>query len=457
MVLVALSLVASACGSRLAQDEIVAANTGRASGADAGASSAVDENGDLIDGDPSATTEGEAGGASSSDSGVAVSGGTAVEPGAGAANEPAAGDVPAGAKSTIRIASVSTLSGPAGAAQAPGVKALQVWAKWVNAKGGVNGHPIEVLIADDAGDPARHSAAVRDMVENKKVIAFVNQWASQTHQGAAGYLAQKRVPVIGGEATNSVFWSNPMYFPQSLHFTDLFNATLATAARFIDGRRFGSLVCRESQICEDASRGYKAGAQAAGFEVVYEGKGSLAQPDFTGECLAARGAEVELLAVIFDANSVKRVARSCAAQGFKPTYVIGNGISDGGTARMPEFEGAVGATGSFPFVVNSTPGTKEFHDAYRRFAPNEELAQASSLGWTAAKLFERAAAKLGDQPTSEQLLEALWSIKGDDLGGLTSPLTFVKDQPAPRAACYYALRISGGKYVAPDGATRTCR
>ena len=51
--------------------------------------------------------------------------------------------------------------------------------------------------------------AVKDLVENKHVIAFVAQMASSTHQGAAKYLAQKRVPVVGdGDGTAAIAWDS---------------------------------------------------------------------------------------------------------------------------------------------------------------------------------------------------------------------------------------------------------
>ena len=52
-------------------------------------------------------------------------------------------------------------------------EALRVWVKWTNAQGGVSGHPVSAIFADDGGDPARHRAAVQKMVEQDKVVAFV--------------------------------------------------------------------------------------------------------------------------------------------------------------------------------------------------------------------------------------------------------------------------------------------
>jgi len=84
----------------------------------------------------------------------------------------------------------------------------------------------------------------------------------------------------------------------------------------------------------------------------------------------------------------------------------------------------------------------------RTYAPTLALSGHASSGWVAAKLFERAAANLGPSPTSAQMLGGLWSISNDTLGGLTAPLTFVRDQPAPPRYCFFPMGIEARRWVA---------
>jgi branched-chain amino acid transport system substrate-binding protein len=75
----------------------------------------------------------------------------------------------------------------------------------------------------------------------------------------------------------------------------------------------------------------------------------------------------------------------------------------------------------------------------------------------AAKLFERAAAKLGENPTGEDVLRGLWSLRDDTLGGLTVPLTFREGQRASPTFCYWPVRIQGGQWTAPQGSQPICQ
>jgi branched-chain amino acid transport system substrate-binding protein len=73
-----------------------------------------------------------------------------------------------------------------------------------------------------------------------------------------------------------------------------------------------------------------------------------------------------------------------------------------------------------------------------------------------AKLFEKAAANLPEPPTSEAVLRGLWSLRNDDLGGLTYPITFIENQPAPLVNCWWTLRIKEGSWISPDRFQRHC-
>jgi branched-chain amino acid transport system substrate-binding protein len=80
-----------------------------------------------------------------------------------------------------------------------------------------------------------------------------------------------------------------------------------------------------------------------------------------------------------------------------------------------------------------------------------------ALGWTAGALLEKAGTALGEPPTSEALLAGLWSIKEDTLGGITSPLTFVKNQPPSPKACWFNFELRQRTWVSPDKFTLHCK
>ena len=164
---------------------------------------------------------------------------------------------------------------------------------------------------------------------------------------------------------------------------------------------------------------------------VYRTKVSIAQPDFTAECLSARNAGVEVLVVVVDTNSVGRVAASCARQGYRPTLSAPFQSLADRFKDDPAFDRAIMTSTVAPWFEGNTAASAEYQEAVRRFFGKSLPPVQMPVGWVAGKLLERAARSL-QALDSPSLLRGLWSIKNDDLGGLTQPLTFTENEPAPR-------------------------
>jgi branched-chain amino acid transport system substrate-binding protein len=358
-------------------------------------------------------------------------------------------------RSTIRIGVVGTLSG-VGGTQRGSARAVQAWAQWRNANGGVNGHPVEVLVVDDGGDPARFRSALQELVEQRGVIAFVGIPSGFTMtDGAVAYLEGKRVPVVGGDRLGAAWNASPMLFPQaSAGDAVIWNHIVNTHRLGGDGAAVGWVTCQEAQICRDADRLWQEYAPALGLEVRYRAQVSVAQPNFTAECTRAMQAGVEHFILGTDANSIRRLASDCARQGYHPSFGVLQTSDE--QAREPALDGGYFASATFPWVARSTPATREFQEVMQTHAPNVELSAHASSGWVAAKLFERAARDLGEPATSEQVLEGLWSIRDDTLGGLTSALTFRREEPAPSRYCFFAMQMRSGAW-ALDSEELRCR
>jgi branched-chain amino acid transport system substrate-binding protein len=376
----------------------------------------------------------------------------------GGGSTPAPGPAPAAGKaSPITIGTVGTQSGIVGNVFGSVAKGVQVWVQDVNRRGGVNGHQVRHVIADDGGDPSRHQALVKQLVEERGVIAFVGQNAPLSGGASVAYLNQKRVPVLGSEGGSSWFYGNAMFFPQFTHTPTLVTSTIgAGAAVFTGKRKLGVISCVEVQGCRDF---YDLAAEAAkpfGLDVVYRGQVSLGQPDFTAECLSARNAGAEMLILAADANTMTRVARSCAAAGYKPGYMSPHSVTDD-VRKDSALDGLVVESPMRPWFLSDTPALAELHKAMAKDAPGEEVTSGYGAGWVSAKLFERAAGNLPEPATSDGVLAGLWSIQNDDLGGLTYPLSFAKDTPVAKKACWWPIQVAAGKWADRSGGKVTCR
>lgn len=364
------------------------------------------------------------------------------------------------AKAPVVLGNVGTYSGVMGTVLEPGRVMAQVWAAHVNATGGLDGHPVELVIGDDRGDPSRAQALVRQMVEESGAIAFVGNLTPYSTSSYAGYLESVGVPAIGGDNWQRAWYESPMMFP---HSTDI-PSLIATRARLNveqGKQRLGLVFCAEAEICRDIDQSFEDAARRGGGQAVFDAEASLAQPNFTAECLSARNSNVEALLMAMPADAIHRVMRDCAAQDFRPAYsACAICIPQPDTfAQDPNAEGFIVESAVFPWLLAGDGATGEFANAAAEYAPGLEMSGATAQVWAAGKLVEAAVehADADGNLTSDALLRGLYALpEGFTVGGLTVPLTFGESGPHVIADCSFWATLQDGKWIAPDGLEPTC-
>ncbi|HYH49871.1 MAG TPA: ABC transporter substrate-binding protein [Acidimicrobiia bacterium] len=402
---------------------------------------------------------GSAAGGAASPGGAAAAKPGPAKPGQSAApapGVPAPGSPAAPAKgdnSPVRIGAICNCSGPAGSSLAPPLDALRAWVQYTNAKGGINGHPIELIVVDDRSDPSRARAAAQDMVENRGVVAII-PFAVLTHSGLGPYVKEKRIPLIGGDHASENYCTNEMYFPQGTCREGWAWGGMKALAELFKERNLGVLVCVESEICPFTLDVAKKYATSLGFKLVYSGQASIASPDFSAQCLSAKSAGVDVLLIQMELNSMRRIGGQCGRQGFKPKY--GSFQQDETFLSVPEYEGMPLGNQTFSYSYEG-PETAEFRKALAQYAPQASNGGYFSNAWAAAKTFEKAASQVKGPITSAAILEQLWTFKNETLANLTVPMTFVKDQPTVPPFCVYVTTVGKGKVDAPFGLKPLCR
>jgi branched-chain amino acid transport system substrate-binding protein len=89
-----------------------------------------------------------------------------------AKGEPAKAAAPA-AKEAIKIGAIFAVTGPAANLGAPEAKTAQMVVDEINAKGGVAGHKLVLLIKDSGGNPEKAISFAKQLIEEEKVFAII--------------------------------------------------------------------------------------------------------------------------------------------------------------------------------------------------------------------------------------------------------------------------------------------
>ena len=77
----------------------------------------------------------------------------------------------ANAQDAYTVGVTAAMTGPASATQAPVIEMLRIYVDRLNAKGGINGHQINLLIEDDQAEPSKAAANATKLVRQENVDA----------------------------------------------------------------------------------------------------------------------------------------------------------------------------------------------------------------------------------------------------------------------------------------------
>lgn len=469
---VALSLTSAACGTRRTHDELLASAQVE-NGAAAGTTNVT----------ASGAGRGPVGAGGSNAPADPVDGASDVAgatPTPGQVAEGAQGDAPAGPDAApaeqqpapeaaactgdeppLVIGSVGQMTGAVGNGVIDEVRATQAWVAAINERGGVNCHRITYLVVDDGGDPARHQSLVRQMVERDGVVAILTPTAALTGRASVAYLTEQRIPVIGGVAGPWAYES-PVYFPHTAGGPDGVPAVESVQFRAIaeyatarGQRDLGVITCQESTDCASINENAERHAGNAGLNLVYNGRASALQPDYTSVCQAAQRAGATILYPVIGPAGVTRLGESCARVNYHPLYIVPQVTATPAMASDPNLVPLGVIMPVLPWMISDNAAIAEFQETLAQYAPSVAPGPASIIGWVGAKLFEEATRNL-PEPTSEAILEGMWSIRENDLGGLTVPLTFDRDQTRGAHPCWWLAEGNDGQYTSPNGGRRNC-
>jgi branched-chain amino acid transport system substrate-binding protein len=328
------------------------------------------------------------------------------------------------------------------------------WETYVNSHGGIAGHPVQVIVEDDADNAAKALQDAQDLIQNKHAIAIGD--SSLSNAAFEKYVDSAKVPVISlNEGDASV-----QYFTDPNFFTN--EATVPAGiwaqsklAQLSGASKYGFLYCAEDPNCASAVPLTKADAASVGIKLAYQASFSSSAPNYTAQCVAAQQAGVEALFVAGANQSAnQRVLDNCASQHYQPAAIAAVGTLGSASAKDRQIPVQWGYTGTLPwFVKNASTATfNQVMGSYLDSAISPPLVMGT---WVGLQLFAAAGKHVGATPTSQDIYDGLYARNRETLGGLTAPLTFKKGQPN-QDNCFFVYQVKNGTYSTPKGTNPIC-
>lgn len=462
LLLVAALLVA-ACGLRTDEPSVSSGPVGGSADAQLGGTAAEPIAGDLA--------ESASGGAAAEDGpeSPSESGGPSTGPGtsdAAVADDGATGDQGAPAVvspencttnpgqtdtgvtgSEILIGGITGEGGPADSTLAPYKVGMAAGIAEINARGGICGRQLRIVYESTGGSADRYGKAARELIENEGVFALTA--VDLAHQGGANYIADQRVPVIGGESAANTWYQNPMYYPIGNQFKG--TAMMADwAVKNNRGTKF-AILSLALAVSQEGCAATRARLQELKADIVYEASVPVGSADLTSYVQQARSNGADAILQCFDVGTGVALMRTLEQQRFSPYVGAVSGTADTLVLDAASAEVLEGMEVNFPTPAwtDDSPVMAQYRRSHAAVGGGDRHSSFGIRGYIAAKLMEFAFSSVGPELTREKVIAFLDSLDAGemDLGGLMPPdQTFIPDSNGfhrePGCSRQYVIRDS---------------
>lgn len=236
-----------------------------------------------------------------------------------------------------RIGAVVSLTGTYAGLGVPAKQAIELEVERMNAEGGIDGHPIEVVFEDDVTDAAKAQAAAVRLIEQEDVLAIIGASGTGQTMAMRTDIERAQIPqvsmaggsVITAELSKWVFqtpWPNRVVIPYVLK--QMAAAGLTDVALIADSGAYGS----------DGRDIILAQAGTAGITIVADEAFNVGDSDMTAQLTSIRGKDPDAVLIWNAGKEAAIVAKNMRQLNMTQPIYGGSGI-----ARKEFIEGAADA------------------------------------------------------------------------------------------------------------------
>ena len=276
----------------------------------------------------------------------------------------------ASAQQTVRIGVVQPLTGPVAYDGNIYVNTVKMLVDDMNAKGGVLGRKIELMIEDGACNPAQSVNAAEKLVVRDKVVALLGAFCSTSTAAMMEVSKKYKIPHITGISTAAQLTEqgNPYFFRAVATTPMLGNAFGGELPSLVKGKRFAFLTLNDDWG-RSMVASYPATLQKAGGEVVAQEFFQQSDLQFLSQITKIKASNPD--AIILAANTQQAAALSKQIRELGVTVpLIGEGswTSDSYFKLAgPADEGVIGLVEYVYTIKNpiNDAFVKEFQEKYK--------------------------------------------------------------------------------------------
>ena len=338
----------------------------------------------------------------------------------------------------IKIGAIVSITGAGAGLGVPERNGLLLAEKDINAKGGVNGRPIKIVVEDDASNPDTALSKANDLLFSQKVVALLGPSLTASTVAVGGLTHSNHIPQIAFTGMGPAVEKERKCLAHVLPPQKLNAAALLEYASNIKASKIG--------VLHDAGYGtvvmaeLKPLADKYGVKLVAVEKFEIGATDTTTQAAKVKAAQPDAIFII--ATSATPFRNIKQIQATQPIVAaIGSSSYEYVNAMGPAADNIV--IPEFLVGEDPLPHQKAFVELYKQ-AYNSTPKNYEAAGWDAAHIIAQALTKAGADATGQKLCDAMrapytgvlanYDFSADDMSGI--PLS-----------SYVFSKLVGGKYT----------
>jgi ABC-type branched-subunit amino acid transport system substrate-binding protein len=353
----------------------------------------------------------------------------------------------AGAQDAYVVGASAAMTGPQASTYASVMESLRVYIKELNGRGGVNGRQVRFLLEDDQGEPSKAAANAAKLIDQEKVVLFLNASASSTYAPTIAMAKRANVPVLfaGGVCPKEVFPPTPE--PMQFCTTGFgVNYDSMMALTFIKEMQPGAKV-GFAAMAIPVSRGEmeyangeasKYGLTSVGVEVI-----PPPTPDYTPFATKLRDAGADWVVSWAPWVTQVKTFEALRRLGWKGRF-IGVQVNNAEDEMMRMKDDGFHAFGTDALFVDKVPAQDQIRAAFEREKPNAPVTQAV-LGWLSGQALEAGLKGAGWPTTPDKVAAAMSNVQVDTQGLRGSAIVWTKNNHYRTQQSYRVWRWDSAK------------
>jgi ABC-type branched-subunit amino acid transport system substrate-binding protein len=345
------------------------------------------------------------------------------------------------ATKTITIGDIGALTGPAAPLGAQVAAGHEAYFKGLNARGGINGWKVKLVVKDSGYSPQQH---VQLYGKLQPSVALLNSFGSPTTKAIQPQVDQQKL-VTFPASFDSVWGADTVMAPVGAPYSvDIANVLDYYTKGGAKKPKIG-IIYQNDEYGADGLRGFKAAQESLGFKDAGRQTFNVGDTSFTAQVQKLKAAGADAVVVTALPSATGPIVGTAATLGFHPQWILQGPsyleqlITKDGQLKSPPTPVAAALTGALvtsfaaPWGDDAAPGMEQLvadHDRYSaKTPPSIYFTLAYAQGQVQAAILKKAIES--GNLTRDGILKAKMNVGTVDLGGVAPSVSYAPDPGPP--------------------------